>query len=130
MPNKLDEILKKLTGTFQNTSHTKSLKLSPVRKKALVIFSKVNKLAARYTKHQTFTGIINTIIVPRIENLIKKVIPENELKQILKDCYDETREIYNELDIATELKNTPTDKTINDEVKKLPRYKELGELLS
>jgi len=129
MQNKLDEILKKLISRLQITSQTQSLELTPVRRKVLTIFSKVDKLATKYTKHQTWKGLIDTVVRPHLEGLIKTEIPEAELKQVLKDCYEETKDIYNDLDIADELKNTPTDKTVNDIVKNLPKYKELAELL-
>ena len=129
MPNKLDEILKNLISRLQTTSQTQSLELTPVRRKVLMIFFKVDKLVKKYTKHQTWKGLIDTVVRPHIEGLIKKEIPENELRQVLKDCYEETKDIYFDLDIATELKNTPTDKSVNDIVKNLPKYKELAELL-
>ena len=129
MPSKLEEILKKLIDRLQTTSQSQSLELTPVRRKVLTIFFKVDKLAKKYTRHQSWKGLIDTIVRPHIENLIKKEIPENELRQVLKDCYEETKDVYFDLDIATELQNTPTDKIVNDQVKRLPRYRELGELL-
>lgn len=129
MPNKLDEILKKLISRLQTTSQTQSLEITPVRRKVLTIFFKVDKLAKKYTKHKTWEGLIDTVVRPHIENLIKKEIPEAELRQVLKDCYEETKDIYFDLDIASELKNTPTDKSVNDIVKNLPKYKELADLL-
>ena len=129
MPNKLDEILKKLISRLQNTSQTQSLEITPARKKVLNIFFKVDKLAKKYKKHQTWKGLIDSVVRPHIENLIKKEIPEAELRQVLKDCYEETKDIYFDLDIASELKNTPTDKSVNDIVKNLPKYKELAKLL-
>lgn len=129
MPNKLDEILKKLISRLRTTSQTQSLEITPVRKKVLTIFFKVDKLVKKYTKHQTWKALIDTVVRPHIENLIKIEIPEAELKQVLKDCYEETKDIYSDLDIAAELKNTPTDKAVNDIVKNLPKYKELAELL-
>ena len=129
MPNKLDEILKKLISRLQTTSQTQSLEITPVRRKVLTIFFKVDKLAKKYTKHQTWKGLIDTVVKPHIENLIKKEIPEDELRQVLKDCYEETKDVYFDLDIASELKNTPTDKSVNDIVKNLPKYKELAKLL-
>ena len=129
MPNKLDEILKKLISRLQTTSQTQSLEITPVRRKVLTIFFKVDRLAKKYTKHQTWKGLIDTVVKPHIENLIKNEIPEVELRQVLKDCYEETKDIYFDLDIASELKNTPTDKSVNDIVKNLPKYKELAKLL-
>ena len=129
MPNKLDEILKNLINRLRTTSQTQSLEITPARKKVLNIFFKVDRLAKKYTKHQTWKGLIDSVVRPHIENLIKKEIPEDEIKQVLKDCYEETKDIYSDLDIASELKNTPTDKAVNDIVKNLPKYKELAELL-
>ena len=129
MPNKLEEILKKLIERLQNTSQTQSLELTPVRRKVLTIFFKVDKLVKKYTKHKTWESLIDTVVRPHIENLIKKEIPESELRQVLKDCYEETKDIYFDLDIASELKNTPTDERVNEQVKNLPRFKELADLL-
>lgn len=58
------------------------------------IFTRIDNLAFKYIKHQTIGTLVANLIRPRIQNLILKEIPENELKQILQDCFTELEPFF------------------------------------
>ena len=70
-----------------------------------------------------------TFIRPHIKNVIEREIPEDRLKKALWESYDEIDDLKKEMDIVKEIKNSVTDKIINEKLMKLPKFKEIGEAL-
>jgi len=133
IPGQLNGTLRNLIGKFQNTLPNQSLEnLSPLRRKSLTIFGKLDKLSDKYVKHSSLKALIMGFVRPHITKIISTEIPEPELSQVLKECYEELREEFEEITIAKELKLGPADKKLSEKILKLPtfeKYKEISEAL-
>ena len=132
-PSSLNEIINGLIGKLQKPSQNQSLnEISPLRKKSLKIFARLDSLADRYVKHQSLKSLIMGFVRPHITNVISFQIPEKELSEALRLSYEELRPEFEEITIAKELMNGPTDSSITKKLMKLPQFKqyqEIGEAL-
>lgn len=127
--SRIGEILKVLAGNYQKPSQNTSLNdLSSVRKKSLMIFQKLDSLSDKYVKHGTLKTLLMTFVRPHITKVITHEIPEEELKQVIKECFDLLKEDFEQVEIAKEL-NNDLNKELNEKLKGLPKYKELADLL-
>ena len=128
--SKIGEILEQLAEKWRNKSQNQSLgDLSPVRKKSLLIFQKFDSLAIKWTKNSFLTQLVDRVVRPRIENLIKVVVPEEELKQVLNESYDILKPDIDDLEIAKAITETKLNPELNKKLRELPRYRELANLL-
>jgi len=68
---------------------------------------------------------------PHILNVLQNQIPENELKQILLECYGEIRPVANEMGLALELKDMREYNDIRTQkfVENIKEYHEALELI-
>lgn len=115
---------------MQQPSQNLSLEnLSPIRKKSLKIFFRLNSVSDKYVKHPTLKALVMHFVKPHIQNVISREVPEDELKQILWECYNEIDELKSQMDVVKEIKFTPTDKILNEKVKELPAFKALADIL-
>lgn len=129
MPSKLDEILNQLTGNLQKPLQNTPLdNLSPVRRKSLIIFQKLDTLSDKYVKHTYLKKLVMGFVRPHITNVITNDIPEDELKQVIRECFDLLKDEFETVSIAKDL-NDDLNKELNQKLKTLPKYKELAELL-
>ena len=129
-PNNIVEILKGFLGKYQKPLSSQSqVNLSPLRIKSLKLSQRIISRADKYTKDNILKKVFMPFVKKHINNLITNVIPEEELKQVLWESFDDIDELKKEMDMVYELKNSPTDNTIHTEVMKLPRFKELADLL-
>jgi len=127
--NRIGEILNRIAQKLPSPSQNPSSDLSPVRSKSLKIFQKFDAIAIKWTKHPTMIKFIDGIIRPRIENLIKFVVPEEELKQVLNESYDILKPDIDDLEIAKAITETELNPELNKKLRELPRYRELANLL-
>ena len=75
--------------------------------------------------------IVERFVRPRIEELIKFTIPENELRSALTEAFYEIKPIVEDFQIAHQLNqakklNSPE---MTKKLMQLPDFKDLGELL-
>lgn len=103
--NKISEILRGLAGNYQKPLQNQSLKdLSPVRKKSLMIFQKLDSLSDKYVKHGTLKTLVMSFVRPHITKVISQEIPEDELKQVIRECFELLKDDFTDVSIAKELK--------------------------
>lgn len=129
--NRIEEIFHQLAESFQSTSRPKySVGLSPLRRKSLAIFQKLETLSDKYVKHQTMKTMVMTIVRPHITKVITHDIPEAELKQVMSEIFQMLKEDFDDFEIAAVLKD---DKLNSPEMTaalmKLPQYSEIAKLL-
>lgn len=133
MPSSLNEIISGLIGKLQPVSQSQSLeKISPLRKKSLRIFARLDKLSDKYVKHASLKALVMGFVRPHITNVIAFLIPEHELSTALRESYEELRPDFEEITIAKELIEGPTDKKLTEKIMQLPKfkqYKEIGEAI-
>lgn len=86
-------------------------------------------MSDKYVKHAILKKFIMTFIRPHVTDVITNQIPEEELKKVLWECHEEIDELKNQMDVIKEIKSSVTDKVITEKLMKLPKYKELGEML-
>ena len=123
--SRLGDILKSLTGKSPNTSPSQ---YSVPKQYAIQLLNKFDLLATKHTKQGWTKQIWNALKYW----VSTRVIPEKtdeETRQDLKEIYDTLRPMFEQAQIADELKNNPTEPTLNEKIKSLPRYKELAKLL-
>ena len=103
---------------------------SKVREISIKIFDRVDSLAAKYISHSSIIWVYQKVVKPRLNDLIRTKIPEDELKRILLESYGEIKPIVEELKLAEELKQSEklNDKKLNDKVKEILKVDELVEL--
>lgn len=77
---------------------------SNVRVIAYNIFNRIDQLAFRYIQHQTIAQFVARLVRPRIQNLILRDIPEEELKQILQTCFLELKPHFDNMQMGHEIK--------------------------
>ena len=128
--NELSERLKQMIGLSPNTLQSQSLEnLSPVRRKSLIIFQKLDSLSGKYVQKTWLKEIVMKFVRPHITDIISNKIPEDELKTVIKECFDLLKEDFEHVEIAKEL-NNDLNKEYNENLKEhMPNYKELAELL-
>ena len=132
-PSSLNEIINGLIGKLQKPSQNQSLnEISPLRKKSLKIFARLDKLSDKYVKHASLKALVMGFLRPHVTNVIAFLIPEKELSEALRESYEELRPDFEEIAIAKELKLGPTDSTLTKKIMNLPafkQYQEIGEAL-
>lgn len=103
---------------------------SKVREISIQIFDRVDSLAAKYINHSSIIWVYQKVVKPRLNDLIRTKIPEDELKGILLESYGEIKPIVEELKLAEELKQSEkiNDKKLNDKVKEILKVDDLVEL--
>lgn len=102
-----------------------------IRNKALLVFDKISKLSNEYITNPVTRYIFEKMIKPRVEHLIKNVIPESRLKQALQDSFNEIKPVVEEVQLATQLKesiklNSPE---MNKKLMKLPDFEKALSLI-
>ena len=104
---------------------------SKIRTVSLNLFSNLDKLATKYIKHQSIVWVYSKVVKPRLNHLINTEIPEEDLKHILNDCYNEIKPVVEEFQLAESLKESDklNDKNMNDTVKKILKADELMDLI-
>ena len=127
--SRISEILQAIVGQSQNSLQNQSLEdLSPVRKKSLMIFQKLDLLSDRYVTSPLVKPLKPTI-TRYVEGIIRNKITDDELKKVMYECYQLLAEDFQEVQIAQEL-NNELNKDLNAKLKvSMPKYKELAELL-
>ena len=94
-----------------------------------MIFQKLDSLSDKYVKHGTLKTLVMTFVRPHITKVITEDIPEEELKTVIRECFDLLKDDFEDVEISKEL-NNDLNKEINENLKKhLPKYKELADLL-
>ena len=105
--------------------------VSVVRTTAFNIFTKLDTLASKYIKHEIIKRLVNTLVRPRIQNLILRDISEAELKQVLNEAYQDLKPIFENIKTAEMIKDSRKVNTgkMQNFVESLPDYKKYLELV-
>lgn len=128
--NRISEILKGLAQKYLAPSPSQSSKdISPLRKKSLMIFQKLEVLSDKYVKHKAMKELVMKFVRPHITNVIEKEIPEAELKNVMREIFIMLKEDFEDFEIATALNETKLNPKLNEKLKKLPAYREIADLL-
>ncbi len=100
--------------------------MSIIREISLSVFQKVDKLAEKYIQHNTIRWAVEKWIRPRLEHLIRNVIPENELKQALNECFYEVLPIIDKLEKGRQWQEAKqlNPPEIMKKLEELPDYKD------
>lgn len=107
-------------------------KSSQIRDKALICFQKIDRVATKYIQHASIRYVVDRFIRPRIEGLIKFTVPENELKEAMKEVYYEIRPIIEDYEISSQINQSKklNSPEMTRKLMQLPDFKDLEELLS
>lgn len=122
---KLKGILKQLTGVSQNTSLNQ---YSVPKQYAIRLLETLDKLATKRAE-SNWAKQIWSALKYYIRTRIIPVKSDKEVKEDLFEIFMELKPLFDQMDVAVDLKQSLTDKKINDKVKKLPQYRELAKLL-
>ena len=107
-------------------------KSSTIRDKALICFQKIDRVATKYIQHASIRYVVDKFIRPRIESLIKFSVPENELREAMKEVFYEIKPIIEDYEISSQIKESKklNSPEMNRRLMQLPDFKDLEELLS
>lgn len=86
-------------------------------------------MSDKYVKKNYLRQLAMRIIPGHIEKSIREEVPDQEIKQILYECYLLLKEDFQEIEIAESLNETKLNPEINEKLKLLPKYQELSKLL-
>lgn len=125
----LSEILKQTIGLSPNTYANQSLNdLSNPRKKLLNILDKVEIFGKKYVKDSFLQKVAFTVGLPHIKKTIISDMSDKEIQEFLKWVFELLQDDFKDIEISKEL-NNDMNKDFNEQLKKMPRYKELADLL-
>jgi len=91
----------------------------------------MDKLAGEYTRHKRIKAIFDRIVKPKAVRNITTIIPEQRLREILKECYFELKPIFEEMHEADMIiaARQLNDSKIQKAVESLPNSKAILQLM-